>query len=252
MSVVKIIVMAAVAALTAAVPLGSMVCLQRKKGARWFPFLTGVVVFPLFAMGLERVFHLLVLGSPLGAAINGNIWLYALYGGLAAGLFEETGRLAAFRFVLRDRREPVTALSYGLGHGGIEAFLLVGLTMVNNLALGMAYTAGTLPPEAAELAETLISTPAGMFVWAGVERLAAMILHVSNSVLVFAAVRTGRRRLFPAAVLTHGAVNFIAVASSSFLPVAAVEALVMACSLLTARLAAGVYRQLTQKSSQTP
>ena len=241
----KIAVMAVVAALTAAVPLGAMGYLHRKKDGRWIPFLTGALCFPLFAMGLERILHLLVLGSPLGAAVTGNPWLYALYGGLAAGIFEETGRLAAFRFVLRKRREPVTALSYGLGHGGIEAFLLVGLTMIANLSLGLAYEGGSLPPETAELAEAVIGTPTVLFVWAGVERLSAMILHVSNSVLVFAAVRAGRRWLFPAAILTHAAANFIAVASSRFLPVAAVEALVMACSLLTAWLAAGVYRKLT-------
>lgn len=246
----KIIVMTAIAALTAAGPLGIMIYLHRRKGARWLPFLTGAIFFPLFAMGLERVFHLLVLGSPLGAAITGSIWLSALYGSLAAGIFEETGRFVAFKFVLQDRGEPVTALSYGLGHGGIEAFLLVGLTMIANLSLGLAYTRGALPPEAAEMAEAITGTPTVMFLWAGIERLSAVLLHVSNSVLVFAAVWDGKRRLFPAAILTHTAVNFIAVASSGFLPVAAVEALVMACSLLTAWLAAGVYRQLTWKSSQ--
>ena len=160
----KIAVMAVVAALTAAVPLGAMGYLHRKKDGRWIPFLTGALCFPLFAMGLERILHLLVLGSPLGAAVTGNPWLYALYGGLAAGIFEETGRLAAFRFVLRKRREPVTALSYGLGHGGIEAFLLVGLTMIANLSLGLAYEGGSLPPETAELAEAVIGTPTVLFV----------------------------------------------------------------------------------------
>ena len=232
----KIIMMVSVAALTAAVPLGLMGYLHHKKGARWFPFLTGAVFFPLFAMGLERVFHSLVLGSPLGGAISGNIWLYALYGGLAAGIFEEAGRLAAFRLVLKDRREPVTALSYGLGHGGMEAFLLVGLTMIANLSLGLAHAAGTLPPEAAEM----------MFFWAGFERMPAIILHVSNSVLVFASVWTGRRWLFPAAILTHAAVNFIAVTSASALPVAATELLVLACSLLTALAAWRIYRKLAQ------
>ena len=56
------------------------------------------------------------------------IKLYALYGGLAAGLFEETGRLLAFRFILKPHTARITALSYGIGHGGIEAFWVMGLS----------------------------------------------------------------------------------------------------------------------------
>ena len=246
----KIVLMAAITVLTAAAPLGIMMWLHWKKSARWLPFLIGMVFFPLFAIGLEQVFHWIILRTALGGIIQGNIWLYALYGGLAAGLFEETGRFAAFKLALQDRWEPVTAISYGLGHGGIEAFVLVGLTMIANLSLVLAYGSGKLAPETAELAETLIATPAVMFFWAGFERLAAMILHVSNSVLVFACVWEDRRALFPAAILIHAAVDFIAVACGSFLPVAVVEILVMACSAAAAVLAAGAYRQLGWKNAQ--
>ena len=62
-------------------------------------------------MVLERIFHFLVLQSGAGTVIQGNIWLYALYGGLAAGIFEETGRFLAFRFVLRGRQDRITALA---------------------------------------------------------------------------------------------------------------------------------------------
>ena len=246
MTISKIIVMSAVAVLTAAAPLGGMVYLHRKRGARWFPFLIGAVFFILFALGLEQVFHWLVARSPLGAAVTGNIWLYALYGGLAAGIFEETGRFAAFKLALQDRWEPVTALSYGLGHGGIEAFILVGLTMIANLSIGLAYSGGTLPPEGASAAEAVISAPTVLFFWAGVERLSALLLHGSHSVLVLAAVWAEKRWLYPAAVLTHAAVNFIAVAGNNFLPVEITELLVLACSLLTAFWAAKVYRDLAR------
>ena len=252
MSAGKIAVMLTVAVLTAAAPLGIMGYLHRKKGGRWLAFLVGAVTFTLFAMVLEGIFNRFVVSGPLGSVITGNIWLYALYGGLAAGLFEETGRLAAFKLVLRKRREPVTALSYGLGHGGIEAFLLVGLTMIANLSVGLAYSGGTLPPEAVTAAETIISAPTALFFWAGVERLSAMLLHVSNSVLVFAAAWTGKRWLFPAAILTHTAINFIAVAGSSFLPTAAVELLILACSLLVALWAARIYRSISTKIEENP
>lgn len=241
-----IIVLIAVALMTLLLPLGVMFFLRRR-GGTWTAFLTGAGTFVLFAMILEPILHDLVLRSPAGAAIQGNILLYGLYGGLAAGLFEETGRLLAFRFVLKNHPGRITALSYGIGHGGVEALLLVGLTMVSNLILGLSHAAGTpLPEEAAAAAEAILSTPASLFLWSGLERLSAMALHMSLSVLVFASVRTGKRWLFPAAIGVHAAVNFAAVVSNAHLPVAATEAIVLLLTALAALWAARVYRALPQ------
>ncbi len=252
MTVGKMIAMALLLLFTAAAPLGLMLFVHRRLNGRWTPFLIGAVFFPVFAMMLEPLLHLAVLGSPLGAVLQNNIWLYALYGGLAAGLFEETGRLLAFRMVLRHEAEPVTALGYGLGHGGMEAFLLVGMAMVNNLLMGvLLMQGGEVPAELSAAAETLSSTPAVMYLWSALERASAMVLHVSNSVLVFAAVRTGKRVLFPAAILLHAGMNFVAVTSAFFLPTAAAEGLVLVFALLTAALAMKVYRELaTQTEGQ--
>lgn len=241
----KMIGMAVVLLFTVAAPLGLMAWLHKKRGGRWLSFLIGALFFPVFAMMLEPLLHIVALKSPLGAVMQNNIWVLGLYGGLAAGLFEETGRLVAFKMVLRNEEAPVTALSYGLGHGGMEAFLLVGMAMVNNLLLGMLLMGGgEIPPELAEAADTLTTTPAVMFLWSVLERVSAMTVHAANSVLVFAAVRTGKWLLFPAAILLHAGMNFVAVVSAAFLPTAAVEGLVLAFALLTAILAAKVYRGL--------
>lgn len=244
MSVTMVAAMILVLLLTIAVPLRVMIFLHRRGGS-WRTFLVGAVTFILFAMVLESILHNLVLRSGIGPALQGNIWLYGLYGGLAAGVFEETGRFLAFRYVLKNRRDRVTALSYGIGHGGIEAFLLAGLTMAGNLALGIAYTNGAaLPEEIVPSIESLLTTPPVTFLWAGVERLSAMTLHMALSVLVYAAVRTKKWRLFPAAVLLHLAVDFAAVISNAFLPMAATEGLVLLFSVLAAVWAAQIYKKL--------
>ena len=88
--------------------------------------LVGAGVFFVFALVLESMVHQVVLQGPNGKIILDNIWYYALYGGLAAALFEETGRFLAMKFVLK--KEPGTALTavgYGIGHGGIEMLLIV-------------------------------------------------------------------------------------------------------------------------------
>lgn len=252
MTVGKMIAMALVLLFTMAAPLGLMVYVHRKLGGRWMPFLIGVVFFPVFAMMLEPLLHVLVLGSPLGPVMQEKVWVYALYGGLAAGLFEETGRLVAFKMVLRNETEPVTALSYGLGHGGMEALLLVGTAMLNNLLMGVLLLNGGQPPaELAGAAETLASTPTIMFLWSALERASAMVLHVSNSVLVFAAVRRRKWVLFPTAILTHAGLNFMAVVSGAYLPVAATEALVMVFALLVGLWAVKIYRN-DLKNCETP
>ena len=244
MSFEMIAAMVLVFLLTIAVPLGVMAFLRRKGGS-WRTFLVGAATFIVFAMVLESILHNLVLRSGIGPILQGNIWLYGLYGGLAAGIFEETGRFLAFRFVLKNRRDRITALSYGIGHGGIEAFLLAGLTMAGNLVLGLSYINGAaLPEEIVPSIESLLATPAVMFLWAGVERLSAMTLHTALSVLVFTAVRTNRRWLFPAAILFHFAVDFLAVVSNAFLPAAATEGLVMLGSVLAAVWAAQIYKKL--------
>lgn len=251
MSAAMVTAMVLVLLLTIAVPLGTMIFLHRRGGS-WRTFFVGAATFAIFALVLESVFHNLVLYSAIGAIIQGNIWLYGLYGGLAAGIFEETGRFIAFRFILKDNRERVTSLSYGIGHGGAEAFLLLGVTMANNLVLGLSYLNGAaLPEEIVPSVETLLTTPAAMFLWAGFERLTAMTLHIALSVLVFAAVRTKRWWLFPAAILLHAAVDFIAVISNARLPVAATEGLVLIGSILVAVWAVQIYKKLL-KIAETP
>ena len=232
-------------AFSIAFPIGLMLYLRRK-GGKWIAFLTGAVTFILFAMILESILHNLLFLTPLWAVLQGNIWLYGLYGGLAAGVFEETGRLLAFKLFLKNEREPVISLSYGIGHGGAEAILLVGLTMVGNLVLATAVSAGGITdPAVIEIAEQLASTPAGMFLWAAFERFGAIILHLSLSVLVFAAVREpGKKWLFPFAILSHAAADFIAVVSNAYLPVAATEIIILALAVMAALFARMVYGAL--------
>lgn len=228
-----------------ALPIGLMLWF-RKRGGKWTAFLTGAVTFILFALVLESVLHNLLFLTPLWAILQGNIWLYGLYGGLAAGVFEETGRLLAFKLFLKKEQGSITSLSYGIGHGGVEAILLVGLTMVNNLVLAAAvFAGGTTDPAVLELAEQLAATPAGMFLWAAFERFGAIILHLSLSVLVFAAVKEpGKKWLFPAAILLHAAADFIAVVSNAYLPVAATEIITLVFAVMAALFARTVYRAL--------
>lgn len=235
--------------LVCAIPL-LLMRFTKRRGGRWSTFFVGAGTFILFAMTLEQGLHALVLLGPWGSAIQSNIWLYGLYGGLAAGLFEETGRLVAFRFFLKKRTDPMTALSYGVGHGGVEAILIAGVNLVAGIVMVQAAASGAITDEATLAAAAQVAaTPAGMFLWAAFERCSAIIFHIAASVLVFAAVRLRKPGLWVLAFALHAGMDFLAVVLNQYAPVAVTELAVLASALVMAYLARRTYRDLPDETT---
>ena len=127
-------------------------------------------------MILEQIFHSFILNSDAGKVIQSNIWLYGIYGGLMAGLFEETGRFVAFKTVLKkDLINDKNALMYGAGHGGIEVFFILVFSMVSNIVVSIMLNSGAVTllmtgiTDEAQLQamnksfELLSATPSGFF-----------------------------------------------------------------------------------------
>ena len=252
--------MALAGVFTVVLPLGLGIFFWKKTGGRWRFFFLGCVIFPVFAMVLEQQVHGILLGGPLGAALQGNLWLYALYAGLMAGVFEECGRWLAFKLTLRGSRGPEDVLMYGAGHGGVEAVLLAGMTMLNNIIISLALNRGGLEavedlmgpiPEAGMAAiQSMAATPAGLYFWTAFERLLAVGLHVALSVLVYAAVRKGGRRYwFPAAILIHALVDMAAVLTNALFSVVVTEGTVALLTLGVIFLAREIYLGEKQKTS---
>lgn len=180
-------------------------------------FFFGAGAFILSAMILERIFHTIILGAT-GTLITGNLWLYALYGGLAAGLFEETGRFAAMKFCMKKTLSRENAILYGIGHGGTEAILIIGFTYINNLIYSLLINSGALPSLlSAYDADTqalltqqlgaLSSTPSLLFFLAGIERIAAMLLHIALSFLVYLAVKNHKPGFYVLSIALHAFMN---------------------------------------------
>jgi uncharacterized membrane protein YhfC len=121
--------------------------------------------------------------------------------------------------VLKKKRgSDDTALMYGAGHGGIEAVLVLSLTMVNNLVFSLMANSGNTASLSAggvdvtQILRELATISPWMFLVGAAERCSAVALHVSLSVLVWFAVKNKRQRfLYPAAVLIHAGVNAVAV-----------------------------------------
>lgn len=203
--------------LSVAVPIVLLVLLKKRTNARISSAVYGALTFIVFALLLEPLLHRLVLGV-FGERLTGNIWLYALYGGLAAGLFEESGRYLTMKFLMKRQLDRDNALLFGVGHGGIEAILLIGLTGISNLAASLMINSGAMEASLGALDEAtraateaqlaaLGTTPPGIFFLGGVERIAAIALHIALSYLVYRAVKSGRPSLWLLAVAIHAGID---------------------------------------------
>lgn len=210
------VVMGIAGLLSVLLPFIFILVLRRRFKIQWVPILIGAGIFILFAMVLEQITHMFVLRPEADGTvplIADSPWLYVLYGVLAAGIFEETGRLFAFLLMKRKYKIVDSAVSYGIGHGGIEAIIIVGLGMLNSIIIGIMINSGgtiaeNLPPGTAE---TLSGTPIYMYILSIIERVFAITVHIALSVLVWVAVmRKKKWWLFPLAIVLHALTNVTA------------------------------------------
>lgn len=115
--------------------------------------------------------------------------LYVFLLSFTAGLFEECGRYIMMKFFIKSANIK-TAIAFGIGHGGIEAILFVGIALIMT------------NPNLIDSASLWMS---------GIERLGAMIIHITFSVLVYQAVYRGKRWNVLISIFAHTLVNFISV-----------------------------------------
>jgi len=142
------------------------------------------------------------------------VFLYAFSLAFTAGLFELAGRFAVAKLLQRNLNYK-RALAAGLGHGGIEAILLVGMTYVNNLIYIVMINSGTFDALIAQAAgdqlilsqlemirTQLLATPGVLFALGGYERLLAMISQAAMSMVVCYGV--AHRKVLPSILICLG------------------------------------------------
>ncbi len=240
-----------------------VVWMKRNRGIKMSPFWAGAAVFVIFSLFLEQILHYFVLIRPseLSEFVNGNQWAFVLYGSLAAGVFEETGRFLAFKTVLRNKKERENAITYGIGHGGIESILVVGVSMASSMimiltvrSLGGVDGYVALVPENTKdvvraAVESLLLTPSYYFVLAGIERIATIIFHIALSVFVFSAARNSAKWYFyPLAIFIHMFLDIFAVLYQRDVlgSLVVIEIIIAAITALTAYSAYRIYQGMPE------
>jgi uncharacterized membrane protein YhfC len=210
------------AVVSVGVPVVLLIYFYRKYRISMIPMAIGLAVFIVFSQILEKSLHFYVFQvNPETAEWLKNPFLYAVYGGLAAGVFEEIGRFIGFRYTLKKYREWKDGISYGIGHGGIEAFLLGGFGAIQALLFVGLINSGHFSEvleqsgdAAAQLKtakDQLVGTHSYMVLLGVFERVSAFVLQLGLSMLVLLAVRKKRVVLLLGAIFAHAAIDFVAV-----------------------------------------
>ena len=241
----NIVLLVTGAVLAFVVPVVVSVVWTKKKGEHFSTVLVGAACFLLFAIVLEKPLQNVLafpvlMGLPEHAVsrfLNARPVLWAFVLGLFPGLFEETGRLVAFRTLLRKRTNRETAVTFGVGYGGFEVLFILGMTYVSYIAVYALIKSGayrsfpeeTLPQFFA-IALEIDSFSLGTLALAIVERIFAVLFHIGLSITVFHACRDRKYILYLLAILLHTALDFVAALNTTgaaMLPVWALETIIV-------------------------
>lgn len=200
-------------------PIILLIIIRIKTKAKISSFFIGTLTYLVFVVVFEQMLHSVVLTGlgNISQFITNNIWLYALYIGLAAGIFEETGRFMSIKFYLKNNLNRENALMYGIGHGGIESILLIAITK---------------------------GAPAYSFYIVAIERLLAMTLHIALSIIVYKAVtQRGKMGYYPMAIGIHFISNFLMVIVVHYFGIIMAEIVCLVCVAIAVIIATRIWNE---------
>ena len=171
--------------------------LKNKRKCVFTAWLLGAAGFFIMQIIIRiPILNMLALTAGFQSFVAKHYVLYCLVVAFTAGLFELIGRYAVAK-VMAKNLSYEKGFAAGLGHGGIEAIIVIGMTYLNNLLYigminsgafdGIVEQTAALGVDTASLIaikDALIDTNSAVFLLAGYERILTMILHVALSLLV--------------------------------------------------------------------
>lgn len=192
---------------TLAVVIGTFIYFYKKEKITIKPVLIGAGTFILFSQVLEKILHFVVINNKIFT----NPLAFAIYGALAAGIFEECGRFIAFKTVLKNKHQWKDGVAFGIGQGGIEAILIGVLSIINYLVMSNFINTGTfdqtigaaVPAESLAQLKTILTGPSSMFLAIGIERVFAFTMQIGLTMVVLYGVRYKKNLYLLLAIILH-------------------------------------------------
>lgn len=181
--------------------------------------LVGAAVFLVFSQVLEKGLHVYLLKANLTTAVwfQTHALGFALYAGLAAGLFEEVGRYLGMRFLVRASGNPGTAVAYGIGHGGLEAIVIGTVAMAQTFVFATLLNFGRFdtslgtalsPAALSQLRVGLEHLTVAGLAMATFDRLVAILFQIGLSLVVWRAVESKHIGFLVLAISLHALMDF--------------------------------------------
>lgn len=193
------------------------------------------------------------------AFAQNHLFAYAFSLAFTAGLFELTGRFAVAK-LMQKRLTLRRSLAAGLGHGGIEAMLLIGITYINNLAYIAMINSGTFDAVLAQTAamgadvsqlelirQQLLTASPGLFLLGGLERVLTMTAHLAMSLLVCYGVSHRKSGICTLLCLAVHTLIDLTAGLSLVLPQSIAYPVIYAILIVMAAISLFVIRELTRR-----
>lgn len=160
----------------------------------WFLGAAGFFVMQIIIR--TPILNLVATTQGFMSFVTRHFVIYCLVLAFTAALFEVIARYVVAR-IMSEKLTFTRGIAAGLGHGGIEAILVVGMTYLSNLMYIGMINGGTFDSIVEQTAalgadtssllvvkESLLQANPGIFLLAGYERILTMIFQVALSLLV--------------------------------------------------------------------
>lgn len=198
------IILTLVLALVGPVLAAFLYIIKNKGKGVWKALVLGAAGFYILQYQIRiTVLNTLATSNWFQQFAENNYITYCLILASTAALVEVVARFVVAK-CLQKELSYQHGIAAGLGHGGIEAVLLVGMTYVNNAVFAILVNTGLYDmlvqqvgasswlaedtPEVTELLvlmkEIILETPACDFYLAGYERILCILFHISMSLLI--------------------------------------------------------------------
>jgi uncharacterized membrane protein YhfC len=217
--------------------------------------ITGIAVFALFSMVIERGLHGFVLRNPTTLGLLLNPAVFIAYGALAAGVCEEVGRFIGMKWLISRNpavlRSSGTALGYGIGHGGAEAWLVGVIVQIQWIVYAVLANYNQLdqyfdsiPVDALARLHLVLGnlSPqyAALFV---IERASSFVFQIGFSAAMWQLLRERQRAVLPLMIVTHALVDLpAALFQARVIPLLAADAVYLVLGLIVMRALVRYFR----------
>ena len=127
--------------------------------------------------------------------------IFNIIAGISPGLFEETGKYLLIKYIYSKEKLKNNAVSYGIGHGGIESYF-VGMSLLANIfAKDVLIEQGALK-QSITFSGCLLGV---------CERISAITLQISLAIINYKAIREQNIHFYFLAIILHDLIDFFAI-----------------------------------------